>query len=96
MMNSTLDRAYAYPYASRTPAGRLELMASDTVFQAEAGAARIQLLGPLEAAGAEYDALGRVRSGLARRNLAIPRYKLTRNGALRFDASKLGHFRFRY
>lgn len=37
--------------------GRLELMAADTVFQAESGDAAIQLLGPLEAAGAEFDAL---------------------------------------
>lgn len=37
--------------------GRLELMAADTVFQAESGGAAIQLLGPLEAAGAEFDAI---------------------------------------
>lgn len=37
--------------------GRLELMAADTVFQAESGGAAIQLLGPLEAAGAEFDAM---------------------------------------
>ena len=37
--------------------GRMELMSADTVFQAESGDASIQLLGPLEAAGAEFDAL---------------------------------------
>ena len=37
--------------------GRLEMMAADTVFQAESRSAIVQLLGPLEAAGAEFDAI---------------------------------------
>lgn len=36
---------------------RLELMAGDTVFQPESTAAIVQLMGPLEASGAEFDAL---------------------------------------
>lgn len=36
---------------------RLEQMAQDTVFQPESPGAAVQLLGPLEAAGAEFDAL---------------------------------------
>ena len=37
--------------------GRLERMAADTLFQPESDAAPIQLMGPLEAAGLEFDAL---------------------------------------
>ncbi len=36
---------------------RVELMAADTVFQAESECRAVHLLGPLEAAGAEFDAL---------------------------------------
>ncbi len=36
---------------------RLERMAADTIFQPESEAASVQLLGPLEASGAEFDAL---------------------------------------
>jgi probable DNA repair protein len=36
---------------------RIELMASETVFQAESKYAAVQLLGPLEAAGAQFDRL---------------------------------------
>ena len=36
---------------------RLEQMAADTVFQPESEGASVQLLGPLEASGAEFDAL---------------------------------------
>ncbi len=36
---------------------RLEQMAADTVFQPESEGAAVQLLGPLEASGAEFDAL---------------------------------------
>lgn len=36
---------------------RVELMAAETVFQPESQAAGVQLLGPLEASGAEFDAL---------------------------------------
>ncbi len=36
---------------------RLEIMASDTVFQPESTQTAVQLIGPLEAAGAEFDAI---------------------------------------
>lgn len=36
---------------------RIELMASETIFQAETKHAAVQLLGPLEAAGAQFDSL---------------------------------------
>ncbi len=36
---------------------RLEQMAADTIFQPESEAASVQLLGPLEASGAEFDAI---------------------------------------
>lgn len=41
----------------RTALARLELMAGETVFQPESKAALVQLMGPLEASGAEFDAL---------------------------------------
>ena len=41
----------------KTALRRLEVMASDIVFQPESGGGRIQLMGPLEAAGAEFDAV---------------------------------------
>ncbi len=37
--------------------GQLEQMATDTVFQPESRRAAVQLMGPLEAAGAEFDAI---------------------------------------
>ena len=37
--------------------GHLERMAGDTVFQPENRHARVQLIGPLEASGAEFDAI---------------------------------------
>lgn len=40
-----------------TAISRLELMAADTVFQPETRQAAVQLLGPLEASGAEFDAI---------------------------------------
>jgi probable DNA repair protein len=40
-----------------TAISQLELMAADTVFQPETRQAAVQLLGPLEASGAEFDAI---------------------------------------
>ena len=40
-----------------TALARLELLASETIFQPESTAARVQLIGPLEAAGAQFDAM---------------------------------------
>jgi len=36
---------------------RVQMMAGDTVFQAESGNATVQLMGPLEASGAQFDAV---------------------------------------
>ncbi|HNP64024.1 MAG TPA: PD-(D/E)XK nuclease family protein [Woeseiaceae bacterium] len=41
----------------RLALARLELMAGDTIFQPESAAALVHLMGPLEASGAEFDAL---------------------------------------
>jgi len=41
----------------RTAIRRIELMASDTVFQPESEDYAVQLMGPLEASGAEFDAI---------------------------------------
>ena len=43
--------------SARTAISQLELMAADTVFQPETRQAAVQLLGPLEASGAEFDAI---------------------------------------
>lgn len=45
---------------------RLELLAGETLFQPESGTALVQLMGPLEASGAEFDAIW--VSGLTARN----------------------------
>lgn len=44
-------------FGSRAAIMRLELMASETVFQPESKSAAIQLMGPLEASGARFDAI---------------------------------------
>ena len=43
--------------APNLAASRIELMANDTVFQSESTSAVVQLMGPLEASGAAFDAL---------------------------------------
>jgi len=43
--------------APNLAASRIELMANDTVFQPESSSAVVQLMGPLEASGAAFDAL---------------------------------------
>ncbi len=49
LVSSTMSAAVAV--------ARLVSMAADTVFQPESGTALVQLMGPLEASGAEFDAL---------------------------------------
>jgi probable DNA repair protein len=43
--------------SARTAISQLELMAADTVFQPETRQAAVQLLGPIEASGGEFDAI---------------------------------------
>ncbi len=43
--------------SARAAVGRIELMAAETIFQPESPHALVQILGPLEAAGAEFDSL---------------------------------------
>ncbi|MBT5862480.1 MAG: hypothetical protein HOH37_06235 [Gammaproteobacteria bacterium] len=45
------------PMSPTVAISRLETLASDTIFQPESTNAMVQLLGPLEASGAEFDAL---------------------------------------
>ncbi len=58
LLNDFARLAVVIPEMNGTTAlRRLELLAADTIFQPESEAAAIHLLGPLEAAGAEFDAL---------------------------------------
>jgi ATP-dependent helicase/nuclease subunit B len=45
------------PMSPTAAISRLEFLANDTIFQPESTSAMVQLLGPLEASGAEFDAL---------------------------------------
>ncbi len=58
LLNEFARLALVIPDMSpRLALARLELMAGDTIFQPESDAALVHLMGPLEASGAEFDAL---------------------------------------
>ncbi len=58
LLNDLARLALVSPVMSlATAIGRLELMAAEAVFQPESETRALQLVGPLEAAGAEYDAI---------------------------------------